>query len=205
MNNQPNSIAFFDFDGTITFKDSLADFLKSAFGVSGFYRGVVAMLPVLMAYKLKLLSNHDAKEKFIAHYFKGWQENQFQQKADDYSEHGIASIVRSDAAEKLAWHKSQGHKIVIVSASIENWLHTWCIKNGFELVGTRLEVENGEITGKFSTRNCYGQEKVNRINSLYSLSEFQEVYAYGDSRGDREMLAIASQPSFRCFTKKFAG
>ncbi len=202
MKNENNSIAFFDFDGTITSQDSLVCFLKSAIGVGRFYSGVFFMLPVIVAFKLKLLSNHDAKEKFIAHYFKGWRSDEFQKVADQYSENSIDLIVRPDALEKLKWHKQQGHKVVVVSASIESWLKRWCEKNGIELIGTRLKMENGAVTGKFETRNCYGQEKVNRIKKHYSLGEYEVIYAYGDSRGDREMLDMAHQPNFRSFKKK---
>jgi len=202
MDQEQTAIAFFDFDGTITSKDSLACFLKSALGSGQFYAGVIFMAPVLLAYKLKLLSNHDAKEKFIGHFFKGWKADNFQKIADKYSEEGIDIIVRPDASEKLTWHKQQGHKVVIVSASIECWLQNWCEKNDFELIGTRLEIENGEVTGKFSSRNCYGQEKVNRINNRYSLTDYSEIYAYGDSRGDREMLDISNHPHFRYFKRK---
>jgi HAD superfamily hydrolase (TIGR01490 family) len=196
------TIAFFDFDGTITSQDSLVCFLKETFGSPRFYLGVFSMMPVLLAYKLKLLSNHDAKEKFIAHYFKGWSVDDFKKSADSYSQNGIDIIVRPDAKEKLQWHQDQGHKVVVVSASIESWLQLWCDNNKYELIGTKLEIKNGKVTGKFSTRNCYGQEKVNRITNNYSLEDYSDIYAYGDSMGDREMISISNHPNYRQFKMK---
>ena len=200
--DQKSTIAFFDFDGTITSQDSLACFLKETLGIPRFYMGVLSMMPILLAYKLKLLSNHDAKEKFIAHYFKGWKIDDFKKSADSYSQNGIDCIVRPDAREKLKWHQDQGHKVVVVSASIESWLQLWCDNNKYELIGTKLEIKNGEVTGKFSTRNCYGQEKVNRITNKYSLEDYKDIYAYGDSRGDQEMIAISNHPNYRQFKLK---
>ncbi|MEI6544127.1 MAG: HAD family hydrolase, partial [Methylococcales bacterium] len=118
-------IAFFDFDGTITTKDSLPDFIKFAIGKPKYYLGLCLLSPILLAYVLKLLPNHSAKEKMISYYFKGWSEKNFQTVADEYAAHQIDKIVRPKALEKLHWHQEQGHKVVIVSASMKSWLKQW--------------------------------------------------------------------------------
>ena len=67
------------------------------------------------------------------------------------------------------------------------------------LLATLLETENGIVTGKLSGKNCYGPEKVARIKSEFRLEEYDNIYAYGDSSGDTEMLAIATKPYYRKF------
>jgi HAD superfamily phosphoserine phosphatase-like hydrolase len=101
--------------------------------------------------------------------------------------------------EKIRWHQAQGDKVVIVTASMEAWLKKWCEHHGVDLVATQLEVQAGKITGRFATKNCYGMEKVNRIKERYNLPEFGLVYAYGDSRGDKEMLELAAVRHYRVF------
>lgn len=192
-------LALFDFDGTITTDDSLLRFIRYVVGDTRFLLGLFALSPILVAYKLKLIPNYKAKQKMLSWFFKGYSEKVFKKVANEYSLKHIDTILRPKAIEKLNWHKIQGHKIVIVSASIECWLYPWCEKNGYDLLATKLEIEAGIVTGMLLTKNCYGQEKVNRIKESYNLSDFSTIYAYGDSRGDKEMLELAHENSYKPF------
>jgi len=193
------SISFFDFDGTITKKDSLVEFIQFSLSKRIYYTGLFKLSLVLIAYTFKIIPNYVAKEIFLSHFFVGWNEKDFQNIADEYAVTQIDKIVRPIAIKKIQWHKKQGHKVVIVSASIESWLKKWCEKNNIDLIATRLEVQDKKITGKFATKNCYGMEKVNRIQKKYKLSEYECIYAYGDSRGDKEMLELANKPFYKPF------
>ena len=42
-----------------------------------------------------------------------------------------------------------------------------------------------------SRDNCYGQEKVNRFLQVEPDRKSYVLYAYGDSSGDKEMIALA--------------
>ena len=193
------TLALFDFDGTITKKDSLIDFIKYAYGSFNYCKGLVILSPILLAYKLKIIPNYTAKENLISHFFKGWDIVNFHKITKGYSQKKIDEIVRPKAIEKIKWHQEKGHKIVVVSASMECWLQGWCKKNNLELIGTKLEVKNNKLTGKFSTRNCYGIDKVNRIKEKFNLSNYDTIFAYGDSRGDKEMLGVADKKYYKAF------
>lgn len=192
-------IAFFDFDGTITKKDSLIDFIRFAVGDKRFLIGLVVLSPMFAQYILKLISNSNAKEKMISYFFKGFKIDEFEQVAKEYSLNQINNIVRLEALEKLKWHQEQGDKIVVVSASIECWLKPWCDKNNFELIATKLETNGGFLTGKFFTKNCHGIEKVHRIKKQYELEHFDYIYAYGDTEGDKAMLTLANETFYKPF------
>ncbi len=187
------TIALFDFDGTITKKDSLVEFIQYSIGRSKYYFGLFFLSPILIAYKSKFISNSFAKERLIAYFFKGWHIDKFKRVADRYALTQIDKIINKKALEKVEWHKSRGDLVVIVSASIECWLEAWCSERGVLLIGTKLEIRNSILTGKFLTKNCYGEEKVNRIKELYALDRYRDIYVYGDSIGDREMLSLSSK------------
>lgn len=195
------TLALFDFDGTITNKDSMLGFVQFAIGKRNFFLGLLYLLPILALYKLKFITNNTAKEKFLAYYFKGYAEDEFKKIAKEYSLFHLDNIVKPSALEKINWHKHQGHKVVVVSASIECWLQPWCGKNKLELLATKLNFKNGKFTGYFESKNCYGLEKVVRIKEKYDLSAYSSIYAYGDSSGDKEMLEIADKSYYRCFTE----
>jgi phosphoserine phosphatase len=48
--------------------------------------------------------------------------------------------------------------------------------------------------------NCYGEEKVRRIRASYNLDEFNHIYAYGDSEGDKAMLDLAHEHDYKHFS-----
>lgn len=193
------TIAAFDFDGTITTKDTLIDFLCFSFGRKAFFLGMMKISFVLVLFKLRLISNHSAKEKMFASFFKGMKIKKFTKLCQSYSIK-IDKILNTRAMEKLNWHKHQGHSIVIVSASLENWIVPWAQNNDIHtIIGTQVEISNELITGKFSTKNCYGSEKVNRLLALFPNRKEYQLYTYGDSRGDRELLEASDYKFLKCF------
>ena len=192
-------LALFDFDGTITKDDSLLKFIRFVVGDGRFVFGLVVLSPILVAYKLKLIPNYKAKQKMLSWFFKGMSKKAFFKVANEYSLVHIDKILRPKAMEKISWHKAQGHKVVIVSASIDCWLRPWCEKNGLELIATKLEIKDDIVTGKLLSKNCYGVEKINRIKEIYNLKDFEYIYSYGDSSGDKQMLELAHEKFYKPF------
>ena len=192
-------IAFFDFDGTITKEDSTIKFIRYMVGDIKFFIGVFLLLPVIILYKIKIISNNLIKQIIMTYFFKGKDIMSFQKKSEYFSLNEIDPIIRKKALERIYWHRENGHIIVIVSASVDLWLKPWCEKNNIILIATMLEIKDKIITGKTFKKNCYGPEKVKRIQELYSLSDYKYIYAYGNSRGDREMLNIANEKYYKPF------
>ena len=192
-------IAFFDFDGTITTKDSFLEFIKFYRGTRRFYVGFLLHSPFLVAFKLKLIPNYTAKQKILAHYFKGENIKRFQSQCDLFAREVLPSLFRPKALVEIDRLKNAGVRVVIVSASAENWIKAWADRENLELLGTRLEVSDEMITGRIAGKNCYGEEKVCRIKEAINLEAYDDVYAYGDSSGDKEMLAIARHAFYKPF------
>lgn len=192
-------IAFFDFDGTITTKDTLLEFIKFSKGYLSFYTGFLLYSPYLIAYKIKLISNQSAKEKILRHFFGKMPLEEFTQTCNTFADKALPALIRPGALQQISDHKSAGINVVIVSASPENWLSCWTSKMELALIGTRLEVKNNCLTGNIIGKNCHGEEKVSRIRNEYELSEYTDIYAYGDSSGDRPMLALATKPFYKPF------
>jgi HAD superfamily hydrolase (TIGR01490 family) len=192
-------LCLFDFDGTITKADSFLEFIRFAAGDRKAALGLLMLSPILTAYKLRLIANHKAKQHVLAYFFKGMAEREFKSIAKEYSLNHIDTICRPTAMNKIAWHQEKGHKVVVVSASVECWLKPWCDRNKIDTLATKIEYNNGIVTGKLSTKNCYGNEKVNRVKAAYNLIDYEHIYAYGDSRGDKELLNLAHIKNYRVF------
>ncbi len=199
---QSESIAFFDLDGTLTSKDTLIEVLKFAKGRPRFYLGLVALSPVLMAYKMRLLSNQYAKEKMLAHYLKGMPVETFNALCKEFALTRLPRLFRKNALSELRRHLQNNTHVVIVSASPENWIQPWCQQFNIQCIATRLAVRDGRITGKIAGRNCHGNEKVRHILKKYNLTHYSKIYAYGDSPDDLPMLSLATESFYKPFKEQ---
>ena len=192
-------IAFFDFDGTITKKDTLLEFIKFSKGTFRFYIGFVINLPYLVAFKLGIISNQSAKEKILRFFFHDMPEAVFNQYCERFCQYALPELVRPKALEEIQRLKQNNTVVAIVSASPENWIKEWTENLQLELIASRLEVKDGKLTGKILGKNCHGDEKVNRICEIYDLSNYYIVAAYGDSTGDKPMLELAKKAYYKPF------
>jgi HAD superfamily hydrolase (TIGR01490 family) len=192
-------IAFFDFDGTVTAKDTLLEFIKFVKGEPSFYFGFFLYSPMLILYKFNLFSNHRAKEIMLHYYFGKMKVGEFSAHCERFIKEKLPSLLRKKAMHEIKKMKDRGAEVVIVSASPENWITGWCAAENLKCIATRLHTNNDRITGKINGRNCHGKEKVNRIKEEYNLADFSAVYAYGDTPGDRYMLDIANYRFYKPF------
>lgn len=192
-------LALFDFDGTITTKDSFLEFLKFHKGGLNFLFGFALLSPYLVAMKLGLIPNWKAKEIVLKYFLNGLSVEDMKNVSADFSAKIIPRLLRSRAMDQIKKHQENGDDIYIVSASAEDWLKPWCNQIGIKLIGTRLEIIDEKITGRIDGNNCYGQEKVERVKAEIDISKYSEIYVYGDSRGDKEMLALAHYPHYKYF------
>lgn len=199
IKNDKKVIAAFDFDSTITKRDSLPVFIRFAVSLGQLLKGTLLMSPFLLLFKLKVIPNYQAKERLFRIFFAGLTLDAFNLLSEKFVP-GIEKIVNPAALEKIKWHQQMGHEVIIVSASAENWINPWARKNGITTVlATRLQVKDNLITGNFLSKNCHGPEKAERLLEQYPNREEYILYAYGDSNGDKELLELADHAFYRSF------
>ena len=193
----------FDFDGTLTTSDTLLEFIKYAKGRGRFLMVFLMYSPLLVLMKLHLYPNWKAKQQIFAHLFAGMRIEKFDALCHGFAEEN-QHLLRPKGITLMHEALVAGAQVFIVSASIDNWVRPFFdIRNlkGVQVLGTQIEVEDGKLTGRFKSNNCYGKEKVHRIAEVlksFERSEY-EIEAFGDSRGDKEMLAFADKGHFKPF------
>lgn len=193
----------FDFDGTLTTSDTLLEFIKYAKGRGRFLMVFLMYSPLLVLMKLHLYPNWKAKQQIFAHLFAGMRIEKFDALCHGFAEEN-QHLLRPKGIILVHEALVAGAQVFIVSASIDNWVRPFFdIRNlkGVQVLGTQIEVEDGKLTGRFKSNNCYGKEKVHRIAEAlksFERSEY-EIEAFGDSRGDKEMLAFADKGHFKPF------
>ena len=180
----------FDFDGTLTTRDTLIAFIRYACGTPRFLFGFLLHAPLLVLMKLRLYSNGKAKQRVFSWFFKGMPIETFDTLCQDFAR-THRHLLRPDTVRVLEQALAEGAEVLIVSASIDNWVQPFF--PSVTVLGTQVEVIDGCLTGRFLTPNCYGQEKVRRILAIHPDRSSYHLTAYGDSRGDRELLAFADE------------
>ena len=196
----------FDFDGTLTTRDTLIAFIRYAKGRRAFVLGFLRHAHLLVLMKLGLYPNWKAKQKIFSYFFKGMNLGDFDALCQRFAADN-RQLLRPEGIRTLEQAREEGADIVIVSASIDNWVKPFFTNlDGLAdnlpkitVLGTQIEIADRKLTGRFLTKNCYGQEKVNRILALYPNRSEYTLTAYGDSRGDKELLAFADEAHYKPF------
>ena len=184
----------FDFDGTLTCADSFLRFIRFCRGRRALWAGLLRHSPWILACLLRLYPNWKAKQRIFRHFFGGMPYAEFVRAGEAFKEE-IRAFVCPAMLRELRMHVVRGHRVYIVSASMAEWIGPWAAANGVErVVGTRPEVDGaGCLTGRFASPNCRGAEKVRRFLEHEPGREGYFLQAYGDSGGDRAMLAFADR------------
>lgn len=188
-------IALFDFDGTLTTKDTFIEFAMYAVGKRRFMTAVARNAATLAAWKLCMLPNYKAKQKLFSTLYKGMTADEFNRKCEEFASK-IDSMLHPEGYSELKRHIKDRTPVYIVSASMENWIRPWARKEGVtDVVATIPETDASDrLTGRFLTKNCYGKEKLTRIRTACPEIDTLDVWAYGDSKGDDEILKFATHP-----------
>ena len=190
----------FDFDGTLTRRDTLVEFIRYVKGDKEFLKCFLRYSPQLVAMKLGLYPNWKVKRQVFSYCFAGMKEEVFNDFSTRFAQ-AKSSLMRPAGLEKIRTLLQDGCQVVVVSASVEDWVRPFFgdLSDAIQFLCTRVEVKDGVLTGRFLTKNCFGKEKVARLRTLYPDRRAIELTAYGDSRGDREMLDYANEGYYRPF------
>jgi phosphatidylglycerophosphatase C len=193
-------VAAFDFDGTLTRSDSVVPFLRT---IGGGYPRLIWALARRANHVVPAAARRDRdrlKQLATEAVLRGVPSKHLDAVADAHARALVSRGLRDDTVARLRWHVGAGHVAVILSASYENYVRGVAEPLGVTaVIATRLEVGgDGRCTGGLIGDNCRGAEKVRRLDAWLAERELSrseiELWAYGDSAGDRELLAVADHP-----------
>ena len=187
-------VAAFDFDGTLTTKDTLLEFIKFSCGKKAFCIGFLLHSPLLVLMLLHLYPNWKAKQLIFSYFFKDWDYESFRTQGEGFVKL-VECCKRNTMVNTLEKHVRHGDSVYVISASIEEWVRPWAEKHGVTgVMGTQIEVgADGKLTGRFKSKNCYGKEKVKRLLQVEPDRNSYYLYAYGDSRGDKCLIDFSDE------------
>ena len=198
MTRSSSQLVLFDIDGTLTTTDTMFAFAGFAAGKVRLFGALGLVSPVLVGMKLGLVDRGRAKGLLLRVCFAGLQKAALEAAAERFAAEHFPGLLRPGARECLQAHVDAGETVLLVSASLDLWLTPIAALLGVPLISTRSAWAGDRFVG-LSGPNCRGPEKVQRVQAHLDPAGFDRVVAYGDSSGDREMLAMADEGHFQPF------
>lgn len=188
----------FDFDGTLTYKDTMFMYLKF-YDSTRFRLQFLKHIPLFVLLKLKLADTEKVKKSFIGSILKGQTQEKIEKKSRQFFEHYYPKIVRENALDFIQNMDRNNTQSLLVTASLDIWTKPFAEAFKMQLVSTRAEFRNGVFTGNFVGKNCNGNEKLVRIQQEISNHKYDKIIAFGDTSGDKPMLKWANEGHYQFF------
>lgn len=198
MTHSPSPLVLFDVDGTLTNADTMFAFAVFSAGKLRLLLALWLVSPVLVGMKLGLVDRGLAKGVLLRVCFAGIDQATLQHAAARFATERLPQLLRPGAREQIEEYRAAGARVVLVSASLDLWLTPIAEALGVALISTEAAWSGERFVG-LAGPNCRGPEKVRRIQAQLDPADYAHCIAYGDSSGDREMLAMADEAHFQPF------
>ena len=188
----------FDFDGTLTYKDTMFLYLKF-YNPSKYRVQFLKHIPLFILLKLKLADTEKVKKSFIGSILKGQSQTKVEEKSKQFFDEYYPKILRKNALDFISNIDHQNTKSFMVTASLDIWTKPFADKLKMQLISTKAEFSNGVFTGNFIGKNCNGNEKLVRIQKEITNDKYDKIIAFGDTSGDKPMLKWANEGHYQFF------
>ena len=188
----------FDFDGTITKRDTMFMFLKF-YSPSKFYLQFILYIPFFVLIKLKITDAERIKKRFITSIIGRESKDKIEKQSYLFFQEKFSLIIRQGALSFIQDIDRRYADCFIVTSSLDFWVKPFSDYLNMKLIATETKFENNMFSGDFKTKNCSGQEKVDRIKLAIEGKEYNKIVAYGNSSGDKDMLEWADKSYYRYF------
>lgn len=187
------TLVLFDFDGTMTRKDTFPAFIFFAFGRTKGIIGFLIHSPYILFYYAGMISGSVLKQKMVSYFFKGKNREAMYKQGLSFAEELNVKGMNIEVMNAFMQYQLKGFDLCIVSASLDIWIAPFAKIYNINYLCTEAEVSENKFTGLLKTPNCNGDEKAKRIRAAYNLSDYENIIAYGNSKGDEAMLNLANE------------
>ena len=189
-------LALFDFDGTLTTRETFPDFMRYAVARPRLIVGGVLLAPVVFGYRRGWVAGNPTRASIVQVGLRGVDAARLRAQGEAFARDVLPGALRPEAIARVAWHRDRGDRIVVVSGGLDVYLAPWCAAQGVDLLCSVLAERDGRITG-YAGAQCVGEEKVRRVRALCDPQAYAAIHAYGDTHEDQAMLAMAHHRTYR--------
>lgn len=190
-------LALFDFDGTLTTRETFVDVLRACTPRWRIAAGRAVLAPCVLAYRAGRLSAGGMRAVASRVAFAGRDAAVVRARMRDAAFDVLPALECPAMIARLHAHRDRGDRVVVVSGNYEWLLAPWCDAHGVECLASRLEIRAGRLTGRYDGAQCAGTHKPERVHAHVDVGAFDRVHAYGDTAEDDALLALAHVRTFR--------
>jgi HAD superfamily hydrolase (TIGR01490 family) len=194
---QRMDLALFDFDGTITTHETMPAFVRATASRPRLVAGYLLLWPLILGYRLGWVSGSQVRAGIVRVAYAArpaaWLRERGRAFARDYLERHL----RPETLQRIAWHRARGDTVLVVSGGLVDYLQPWAEARGLDVVCSELAQRDGRLTGHYAGAQCVGEEKARRVSARFDLASFERIHAYGDTREDDYLLAMATDRFYR--------
>ena len=201
MGKGEKKLALIDYDGTITSKDTLLEFVRFTTPWCRWPVSFLQLLPPYIGYLTRLLTAEQFKIQFLNLFLGRKSKVRLEKEIAEFYKEKLEVLLHQQALESIQALHTMGYRIVLVSANIAPLVKPFSDKHQLGCIATELAWENGLFSGKLATSNCKGEEKVRRIQESLDLADYEFIAAWGDHPSDLPMLHLAHFQGYRNFHK----
>lgn len=200
MEAQPpaaRDLALFDFDGTITTRETFPDFMARAVPRRRLALGRVLFAPWVVGYRLGVVPVALLRTALVRYAFSGVPLAAVEAAGAALAADVLPGLVRPEVQARIDWHKARGDTVAVVSGGFDVYLAPWCRAQGLDWICSSLAVRDGRLTGRYAGAQCVADEKARRVRARYDLAGYRAIHAYGDTHEDHALLALADHATWR--------
>ncbi len=190
-------LALFDFDGTITTREMLPDFVHYAVPKWRLRLGKLILMPMVIGYRLGWVSGTAIRAAIARAGFRGMTVTDYEAKAKAFARDVLPGALRPEMMTRIAAHRASGDTVVVVSGAYDVYLKHWCAEHGLDLIASTLEVRDGRLTGRYAGAQNVLAEKARHVRERFNFSAYAEIHAHGDTPEDQHLLALATRKFYR--------
>jgi putative phosphoserine phosphatase/1-acylglycerol-3-phosphate O-acyltransferase len=193
----PSIGAFFDVDGTLIAGFSAVAFLRDRL-MAGRMGPRDLADTVLNTVRFQLgRVGFSGLMAATASWLRGVSEAELEELAERIFAREIAALVYPEARALVSAHRRRGHTLALVSSATRYQIEPLARALGIpHVMCTRLEVEDGRLTGRHVRPTCWGEGKAEAARTLareHGLA-LDDSYFYTDSLDDLPLLEVVGRP-----------
>lgn len=190
-------LALFDFDGTLTNRETMPAFMRWAVPRPRLVAGTLLLAPWVAGYRRGWVSGVAVRAAVVRFGFAGMPRARVQVCGEAFAAEALPAELRPEAMARLRWHRERGDVVAVVSGGLDVYLAPWCRAHGLALICSRLEHRHGRLTGRYLGEQCVGEAKARQVRERYDLSGYGRIWAYGDTHEDLALLDLAHRRFYR--------
>lgn len=190
-------LALFDFDGTITTRETFPDFMACAVPRGRLALGRLLFAPWVVGYRLGVVPVALLRTALVRYAFSGVPLAGVEAAGAALASDVLPGLVRPEMQAQIDWHRARGDTVVVVSGGFDVYLAPWCRAQGIDWICSSLAVRNARLSGRYAGAQCVADEKARRVRARYDLDSYHAIHAYGDTHEDHALLALADHAIWR--------